>query len=98
MGYQSSINAMLGSVAGAAFGIKKTLQDRQKESMKKVKQQQEAKKVQRRNFMSYLRKQPIAGGGTVGELPTQMQKQIASQYSKSERKKLMDAMDMGSKK
>lgn len=95
---QSSINAMLGTVAGAAFGIKKTLQQRQQEQMKKVEQQQEAKKVQRRNFMNYLKKQPIAGGGTVGELPPQMQKQIASQYSKKERKQLMDAMDMGGKK
>lgn len=98
MGFQSNINAMLGSVAGAAFGIQKTLQQRQEESLKKVKQQQEAKKTQRRNFMSYLQKQPIAGGGTVGELPSQIQKQIASQYSKSDRKKLMDAMDMESKK
>lgn len=39
MGFQSGINAMLGSVAGAAFGIKKTLQQRQKEQLKKVKQQ-----------------------------------------------------------
>lgn len=98
MGFQSGINAALGSIAGAAFGIQKTLQQRQEESIKKVKQQQEAKKVQRRNFMSYLKKQPIAGGGTVGELPINMQKQIASQYSKSERKKLMDTMDMGGKK
>ncbi len=98
MGFQSGINAMLGSVAGAAFGIQKTLQQRQEEANKKVKQQQVAKKTQRRNFMSYLQKQPIAGGGTVGELPIQAQKQIASQYSKSDRKKLMDAMDMESKK
>lgn len=93
MGFQSGINAALGSIAGAAFGIQKTLQQRQEEQMKKVKEQQEAKKTQKRNFMSYLSKQPIAGGGTVGELPTNIQKQIASQYSKSERKKLMDAMD-----
>jgi hypothetical protein len=43
--------------------------------------------------MSYLQKQPTSFGGTVGELPTNIQKQIASQYSKSERKKLMDTMD-----
>ena len=29
---------------------------------------QEAKKNQKRNFMSYLSQQPIAGGGTVGQL------------------------------
>lgn len=93
MGFQSGINAALGSIAGAAFGIQKTLQQRQEESIKKVQEQQEAKKTQRRNFMSYLSKQPIPGIGTVGELPLQMQKQIASQYSKGERKKLMDTMD-----
>ena len=93
MGFQSGINATLGSIAGAAFGINKTLKQRQEEQMKKVKQVQEAKKTQKRNFMSYLSQQPISGGGTVGELPTNIQKQIASQYSKSERKKLMDTMD-----
>ena len=98
MGYQSGINAMLGTVAGAAFGIQKTLQQRQEEANKKVEQQRLAKKTQRRNFMSYLQKQPTSLGGTVGELPPQMQKQIASQYTKSQRKQLMDAMDMESKK
>lgn len=39
MGFQSGINAMLGSVAGAAFGISKTLKDRQEEQMKKVQEQ-----------------------------------------------------------
>lgn len=36
MGFQSGINAMLGSVAGAAFGISKTLKQRQEEQLKKV--------------------------------------------------------------
>lgn len=36
---QSSINTMLGTIAGGAFGIKKTLQQRQEEANKKVKQQ-----------------------------------------------------------
>lgn len=98
MGFQSGINAMLGTIAGGALAIGKTLQRRQEEANKKVEQQRMAKKAQRRNFMSYLQKQPIAGGGTVGELPKQMQKQIASQYTKTQRKQLMDAMDMESKK
>lgn len=54
---------------------------------------QEAKKNQRRNFMSYLAQQPTSLGGKVGDLPKDMQKQIASQYSKTDRKKLMDQMD-----
>lgn len=50
MGFQSGINAALGSIAGAAFGIKKTLQQRQEEQMKKIKEQQEAKKEQQQRF------------------------------------------------
>lgn len=52
-----------------------------------------AKREQRRNFMEYLKKQPTSFGGTVGDLPTAMQKQIASGYNKSQRKKLMDLAD-----
>ena len=98
MGFQSGINAMLGTVAGGALAISKTLQDRQQEANKKVEQQRLAKKAQRRNFMSYLRKQPTDLGGTVGDLPINLQKQIASQFSKNARKKLMDKMDMEIKK
>lgn len=54
---------------------------------------QEAKKNQKRNFMSYLSQQPVAGGGTVGQLDKPLQKMIASQYSPYERKKLMNQMD-----
>ena len=50
MGFQSGINAMLGTVAGGAFAIGKTLQQRQEEANKKVKQQQEAKKEQKTRF------------------------------------------------
>ena len=57
----------------------------------------EAKKVQRRNFMEYLKKQPTNFGGTIGDLPPQAQKQIASQYTKSQRRTLMNNMDKESK-
>lgn len=50
MGFQSGINAMLGTVAGAAFGIKRTLQQRQEEANKKVEQQRLAKKQQNTRF------------------------------------------------
>ena len=62
-----------------------------------MKQQQEAKKTQRRNFMDYLAKQSTSLGGTIGELPKPTQKQIASQYSKSQRKTMMDRMDKEAK-
>lgn len=93
MGFQSGINAALGSIAGAAFGIQKTLQQRQEEQTTKVKEQQEAKKVQKRKFANYLNKQKTSLGGTVGDLPIAMQKAIAKQYSPAERKKLMNQMD-----
>ena len=53
MGFQSGINAALGSIAGAAFGIQKTLQQRQEEQLEKVKQVQEAKKKQQRTYKSF---------------------------------------------
>ena len=47
---QSSINTMLGTIAGGAFGIRKTLEDRQKQALKKVEQEQEAKKAQQQRL------------------------------------------------
>lgn len=48
---------------------------------------------QRRNFMDYLSSMETSLGGKVGDLPLQMQKQIAKDYSKSEREKIMNAQD-----
>lgn len=67
--------------------------DKQQQAMDRVGRQSEAKKTQRRNFMDYLKKQTTSLGGTVGDLPENIQKQIASQYSKSQRKTIMDRMD-----
>lgn len=55
--------------------------------------QQVLQREKRRNFMDYLRSEPTSLGGNVGELPTHLQEQIASQYSRSERKALMDRVD-----
>lgn len=66
---------------------------RQEQANQAAKEKQLSKQSQKRNFMEYLKKQPIAGGGTVGQLSPKAQKQIASQYSKGERKKLMDEED-----
>lgn len=52
-----------------------------------------AKRAQKRNFMDYLGKLDTNLGGKVGELHPAIQKQIAAQYSKNERKKLMNQMD-----
>ena len=107
MGFQSNINRMMSSVAGGIMGVKHTLEkrnellDRQKQAQKKTEQVKEAKtkqKATRRNFMiDYLSKQETSLGGTVGELPIAMQKQIASQYTKSQRKTMMDRMDREAK-
>ena len=66
-------------------------------SMDRMIKQQEAKKTQRRNFMSYLAQQSTSLGVTVGDLSPDTQKQIASQYSKSQRKTMMDRMDKEAK-
>ena len=67
--------------------------EKQEKSMGRVGRLQEAKKTQKRNFMDYLSQQSTSLGGTVGELPKPLQKQIASQYTKSQRKTMMDRMD-----
>ena len=57
----------------------------------KAKVEQRAK---RRDFMKALGSEPVNFGsgteGSVGELPKNLQKAIAAQYSKSQRKELMD--------
>ena len=102
--FQSSINRLLSTVAGAGFVDKNRDKlafndniQKQEEANSKVKQIQEAKKKQRRNFMDYLSKQTTSLGGTIGDLPKDLQKQIASQYSKSQRKAMMDKMDKEAK-
>ena len=101
--FQSSINRLLSTLAGAGFVGKSNANiQKQKEAKAKVEQIQEAKKTQRRNFMEYLRKQPISLGGTnsgtIGDLPKEAQRQIASQYTRSQRKTMMDRMDEEAKK
>lgn len=65
----------------------------QENANSKAKQVSQAKRSQRRNFMEYLRKEPISGGGTIGDLPPHVQKSLAKQYTKSQRKQLMDRED-----
>lgn len=104
MGFQSSVmNVLHTASAIKGFGDKKVsttgnlLVQRQEAARKRVKQAQEAKKKQRRNFMDYLSKQETSLGGTVGDLPVSMQKQIAKTYTKSQRRTMMDRMDMEAK-
>ena len=104
MGFQSSVMNVL-HTASAIKGLadKKVsaagnlLVQRQEAARKRVEQAQEAKKKQRRNFMDYLSKQETSLGGTVGDLPVSMQKQIAKTYTKSQRRTMMDRMDREAK-
>lgn len=73
--------------------LENSMMMKQQEAMKKVANKQDAKQKQKRNFMSYLKEQPTNLGGTVGELPLNIQKQLAKQYSPAQRKQLMDTMD-----
>lgn len=65
----------------------------QQQAIDRMNRQTEAKKTQRRNFLDYISSMPTSLGGTVGQLPKDMQKQIASTYTKSQRKTIMDRMD-----
>lgn len=76
-----------------SFNKYEELMMKQQEAMKNVANKQDAKQKQKRNFMSYLKKQSTNLGGTVGELPLNIQKQLAKQYSPAQRKQLMDTMD-----
>lgn len=67
------------------------LAERKAQSALQLEQNRVAKS--KRNFMEYLGKQETSLGGTVSELPPAMQKEIASQYSKSQRKSMMNRMD-----
>ena len=76
-----------------SFNKYEELMMRQQEAMQKVANKQDAKQKQKRNFMSYLKEQPTNLGTTVGELPLNIQKQLAKQYSPAQRKQLMDTID-----
>lgn len=99
MSFQGAIHGAISSVAklGALKEAKSALLQKQEQAAKKVEEVKEAKKTQRRNFMDYLKKQETSLGGTVGDLPPAMQKQIAATYSKSQRKTMMDRMDREAK-
>lgn len=47
----------------------------------------------KRHFMDYLGRESTSLGGKVGDLPMNMQKQIAKQYSSADRKRMMDKYD-----
>lgn len=100
---QSAFSGMFSRVLGGTFGLSRGIEliSKQEQANTKAEEVKKAKIEQttkRRNFMrDYLAKQETSLGGTVGELPPAMQKQIASQYSKSQRRAMMDRMDREAK-
>ena len=99
MSFQGDINRVLGMAAVGATAYKakvaaaNKLLEKQEQAAEKVKQVQQAKKTQRRNFMAYLGKMETSLGGTVAELPKNVQHEIAKTYTRSQRKTIMDRMD-----
>lgn len=92
MSIQGSINQMIGTV-GALTSLSKIAEQRMQRANTKAQAAQQAKKVQRRKFREYLAQMPTSFGGTVGDLPKNVQKTIAKKYSSNERKSIMDEMD-----
>lgn len=80
-----------------AYGKEMDNLEAQQQAMSRMDRQKEAKKTLRRNFMEYLAKQPTSLGGKVGDLPTDLQEKIASQYSESQRRTMMNRMDKEAK-
>ena len=99
MSFQGNINRVLGMAAAGATAYKakvsaaNKLLEKQEQAAEKVKQVQQAKKAQRRNFIAYLGKMETSLGGTVAELPKNVQHEIAKTYTRSQRKTIMDRMD-----
>ena len=66
------------------------------QAMQSAANEQQAKKSQKRKFSEYLAKMPVSLGSEtrkIGDLPPEMQKKFAANYNKSQRRKIMDAMD-----
>ena len=70
---------------------------RAQQAMGRMGKQQKAKKALRRNFMTYLAQQPTSLGGTVGDLSPELQKKIATQYDRNDRRRMMNQMDKEAK-
>ena len=57
---------------------------------------QEGKRKTRRNFLDYMRDEPTSLGVTFGQLDKKLQREIAKNYSSSERRRIMDRKDADS--
>ena len=88
----SSTGVQVLATKTAKSQIQQQLLQSQKEAIESKRGVKNAVK-QRRSFLEAMKNEKVSfgkGDTTFGELPTKLQKQIASKYSKSERKKVMD--------
>jgi uncharacterized membrane protein YheB (UPF0754 family) len=103
MTIQQSVNQVL-SIAGLlGRGIKSNVEETAKAKTKEeavtkkaqdaLKKEQERRRKTRRNFLNYMKEEPTNLGVKFGELDVSLQKELAKDYTKSQRKKIMDRMD-----
>lgn len=94
MGFQSSINAMMGSLAGAGFTMAKGLSVKQEQSSNAVQEQRVARQTQtkrvQRRFSSYI--PSLIESGDIS-LNKDMMKTLTSQYTKQQKTQLMNKID-----
>lgn len=109
--FQGQVNQLLYTAAGAAAAHSMRVKQAEKQAaatqakptiagnqhMTQVVKQQIVQKQKRRNFMEYLRNEPSSLGGKISDLPVDLQKQIADQYTKSQRRTMMDRIDRENK-
>jgi hypothetical protein len=55
--------------------------------------EQERKRKTRRNFLQYMKDEPTNLGIKFGQLPLSSQKELAKEYTKGQRKAIMDRKD-----
>lgn len=76
--------------SGMAEKVRQQITMKAQESLKSA---QETKRQARRSFLNYMKDEPTSFGVTIGELNPKLRKAVLSEYSKSERKAIMDRKD-----
>lgn len=65
----------------------------EKKAQEALKKEQERKRKTRRNFLQYMQDEPTNLGVKFGQLPKATQKELAKEYTKKQRKEIMDRKD-----
>lgn len=91
--YLSSKNDLKTSAEYEAEQNPQQAEQKAEQSWQNQAKQQIKQKQKRRNFMNYLKDFPVNWGGTLGDYPLKVQQMAAQQYTKAERKRIMDEAD-----